>query len=630
MSQFEIQNWKFGLDTRRSELTSQPGTLETLVNAHINQGGEVEKRKAFLGYVLPANTFGLCPGTSTVYVFGSVDQTGQTFPSFVTYQRLQHPDGVTAMTSVVSSTLFNGAPFVLAKFADGEVYAFYAGKIISDFYSGLATAFQSTSQLLATNLANLINAAKQYFASVPSNGAFNTFSYASPQSTNPYTIDDTVDSAAGTVSTVLDNTGIVATAPVAATAQFTIVAGTSNTQASGTLTSDNTNPNNNDTVTIGLTVYKFVTNFTGALYEIKIQNTADNTMQALINCINNSNGSGTTWAASTPKNTQVTAGTLSAHAFVVTAIVGGSPGNSIATTDTSAHLSWGGATLSGGDASDTNRISQVTVAGATNLLSSYVQFNQSVNQTAIDLVAAINANSSVTGYTATAVNNQVTITATVAGASPNGFAVSVTSAGNVCVDSAFFSTTPVAAQNISQISDGTTSLMTATITFQDGGHASETIAQFCGRVVANINANTGVSNYLACNIGNVIYLSKTVVSSTDATISFTVTSTAPIGSTTITTMTVALSTASIVAGNSKVVATVTNGLAPYSYKWVRTDSGQQYFFPYTPLSSSTKFNAGTGEFKPPTGATNTFVCQVTDSLNSTASSPSVVVSKSPL
>lgn len=47
MSYLELENFKFGLETRKSEMTANPGSLLTCNNAHINQGGEVEKRRAF-------------------------------------------------------------------------------------------------------------------------------------------------------------------------------------------------------------------------------------------------------------------------------------------------------------------------------------------------------------------------------------------------------------------------------------------------------------------------------------------------------------------------------------------------------------------------------------------------------
>ena len=39
-----IEDFRGGLDARRSDVTATPGTLITLKNAHITRGGEIEKR----------------------------------------------------------------------------------------------------------------------------------------------------------------------------------------------------------------------------------------------------------------------------------------------------------------------------------------------------------------------------------------------------------------------------------------------------------------------------------------------------------------------------------------------------------------------------------------------------------
>ena len=55
-----VEDFRGGLDNRRSNVTAQPGTLVTLKNAHINRGGEIEKRPAFVKLTdLPSNSFGL-------------------------------------------------------------------------------------------------------------------------------------------------------------------------------------------------------------------------------------------------------------------------------------------------------------------------------------------------------------------------------------------------------------------------------------------------------------------------------------------------------------------------------------------------------------------------------------------
>src|SRR2546422_809191 len=96
-----FENFKWGLDTRKSELTTKPGALLSLINAHINAGGEVEQRKSFAKKTsFPAGTFGLEATDSGLVTFGSIS-TPAGLPSGVTYQQLTAPSG--AYPNVMSS-----------------------------------------------------------------------------------------------------------------------------------------------------------------------------------------------------------------------------------------------------------------------------------------------------------------------------------------------------------------------------------------------------------------------------------------------------------------------------------------------------------------------------------------------
>lgn len=107
-----INGFRYGLDTRRLELSAQPGQLETCENAHINSGGEAEKRKAFVpidrdnfawdGVPFPTNTFGLQDTDSGLVTFGSDVAANATLPSGVTYQRLI-PDFLSVVDSQIVS-----------------------------------------------------------------------------------------------------------------------------------------------------------------------------------------------------------------------------------------------------------------------------------------------------------------------------------------------------------------------------------------------------------------------------------------------------------------------------------------------------------------------------------------------
>jgi hypothetical protein len=153
-----VENFKGGLDTRRHKLSSAPGTLTGLVNAHVTRGGEIEKRKAFhLTYTLPAGTFGLETSSGSVYVFGSLDLASQ-MPAGVIYQRLVSPDGAgNAMTDVVYSTVYGGKPFVIAQYANGLKYPFWDGAFIKDFSSGIVTAAMMNNAGIAAHLASVFS-----------------------------------------------------------------------------------------------------------------------------------------------------------------------------------------------------------------------------------------------------------------------------------------------------------------------------------------------------------------------------------------------------------------------------------------------------------------------------------------
>jgi hypothetical protein len=71
-----IENFRSGLDVRKSILTAPAGTLTRLVNAAITPGGEIKKRKAFVKVADLTGTFGLASiGTELVAFTKGVDRT---------------------------------------------------------------------------------------------------------------------------------------------------------------------------------------------------------------------------------------------------------------------------------------------------------------------------------------------------------------------------------------------------------------------------------------------------------------------------------------------------------------------------------------------------------------------------
>lgn len=141
-------------------------------------------------------------------------------------------------------------------------------------------------------------------------------------------------------------------------------------KATQTLTSDTTNVDEGDTVTIGGLVYTFKAT-PNTPFSVDIGASAAVSLDNLKAAINDSGTEGTTYGTGTYAHPDVTATTNTDTTQVVEAINTGTEANAIATTETSAHLSWGAATLAGGAAGtyykgETTR-SEAQVSGGANI-----------------------------------------------------------------------------------------------------------------------------------------------------------------------------------------------------------------------------------------------------------------------
>lgn len=184
MKEFTVASFKFGLDTRKDVLSSQPGTLVTCENASINPGGEIEKRKTFDLFAdvsaLDDNashdtgTFGIEVTSAGIVVFGSALTFGTTpsqsqpvlqsaMPAGITYQQLKHPSLTNDLTETYDRTLhrvtsipfsenFNGNAFVAAKFADGRTFLYYNGTLIQQSTNGVVMEGRTALADLANDL----------------------------------------------------------------------------------------------------------------------------------------------------------------------------------------------------------------------------------------------------------------------------------------------------------------------------------------------------------------------------------------------------------------------------------------------------------------------------------------------
>jgi hypothetical protein len=243
MASFEIQNFRPGLDTRRYELTSVPGSLETLVNAHINQGGEIENRKTIapIPSTQFAATFGAQETATGIYVFGTA--TVGPLPTGFNYLKLTHPAVIAgtaydpakhAMTGVTTSCLFGAYPFVVATFADGTAWAYYAklvagvvtSVLVSDFTAGIILAYLVGNNTgIATNIKNLLTSTTNYALSTVTGANVDVFGPVG----ETYTVNTVDTTALGTLTAQIKNQGLASLPGTQAFGQFQIVAGAAGT-----------------------------------------------------------------------------------------------------------------------------------------------------------------------------------------------------------------------------------------------------------------------------------------------------------------------------------------------------------------------------------------------------------------
>jgi hypothetical protein len=133
-------------------------------------------------------------------------------------------------------------------------------------------------------------------------------------------------------------------------------------RATGTLTSDATIPTANDTVTVGTVTYTFVTTPGATANNVALGASAAAALANLKHAIN-ADGTAGAYGTATVANPDVTAGVLTTTTLALYAKVAGTAGNSLATTETSTHLSFGATTLTGGAASDA--VSPITITPQT-------------------------------------------------------------------------------------------------------------------------------------------------------------------------------------------------------------------------------------------------------------------------
>lgn len=404
-----IEDFKSGLDRRKEQIAGTPGSLWELINAHITRGGAIERRKKFVeSHSLPSGTLGLHAIGGALYVFGSGSTPGS-IPSGVTYQRLQHPDGSTAMSKILMSESFDGKIYAIAQYSDSNIYHFYNGVLVSDWTDGIVRTGMSNNDGIAEHLKTLIDANAGFAAT--RSGAIVTITGA----TNvPFDISTLATNKTGgtdnqTLAVAATQAAVAGVTEVLSSGSFAITGGTPNTAATGSVTLSSGSSGSVNSVTVnGVTITSGAVNFNTSL----TQTATD--LKSNINA-----------HTSDPNYTATSDGavvTISAAASV------GADANTFAVVSAVTTIGKSDANLSGGV---TNAITSITVDGV-EILSSRVNWTISNSGLAANIATQIDTFNSSPEYTADSTSSTVIVSpAAGTGIGPNGFSISVTKVGSV-------------------------------------------------------------------------------------------------------------------------------------------------------------------------------------------------------
>ena len=456
-----VEDFKSGLDTRRTNVTSVPGSLVTLTNAHLTRGGEIEKRKAFVALAtLPVDsngdpvTVGLAAAGGQTYVFGSAASADVTFatgtPTNVNYVQLRHPEceasfeitGGTQTTDNISQITIDSVNIIdttIAHTGDNATTAEALAEEINQFVSFNNTTgdpeYIATSDgnkviiqgliaqgtaMTITKTAGMVISNQTTFASIKMTellGAdfFNGFVYSAARFADGKIYHYWEGLNATNNASVTPNNRVADWFDGRARARFRITGGSAGgTAATGSVTITAGTDNPGDNVRIirvnGVQIHENAIAHTG---------NNDTTATAVAAAINSFTSTPNYTASASTNVVTITAADVGVtpNGFVVAAEVDG------AVTVTTANMSGG----------VNNAITNITVDGV-KIIESFIPWTTSNSNTASLVATAINEFASAPEYEATSNGSIVNIISKNSGSDQNGKVVVVTSTGNVTTD----------------------------------------------------------------------------------------------------------------------------------------------------------------------------------------------------
>jgi hypothetical protein len=134
MPAYQIQDFKAGLDLRKSYVTAPAGSLITLRNAIVTAGAEIEKRTAFIPFasVGISGTIGLLSRNGFIYVIEFGAPSIYVPPDVNTLGVITLAPVPAGVSRVADWDLFNGQFYIVLAGNDGKYYHYYNQQYITD------------------------------------------------------------------------------------------------------------------------------------------------------------------------------------------------------------------------------------------------------------------------------------------------------------------------------------------------------------------------------------------------------------------------------------------------------------------------------------------------------------------
>jgi hypothetical protein len=162
MAQLTIDDFRYGVDVRKSEITGRISSLREAQNVFINRGGELQKRYRFYAMAnIPAaslgNVFGSATDGDRYYIVGHgaapTLQNVETDPAWPAIEWYQIDAGANNVAKrIVDYTLYDGKLYLVVELNDGTRKHYYDKTLVTWNFPGDAAANQALQNTCASVL----------------------------------------------------------------------------------------------------------------------------------------------------------------------------------------------------------------------------------------------------------------------------------------------------------------------------------------------------------------------------------------------------------------------------------------------------------------------------------------------